>query len=156
MTLWDAIAIGDVADLGQHVFTAEEIVRFAEKFDPQPFHLDAEKAKDTVLGGLCASGWHTAAVCMRLNIEHQKRRIGAWIAAGHPAPRLGPSPGVTNLKWLKPVYVGDSVGFRQTVTAKRVSASRPGWGVVEFATLGLNQADVPVFSFDGAVFVSTD
>jgi acyl dehydratase len=156
MTLWDAIAIGEAADLGSHVFTAEEIVRFAEKFDPQLFHLDAEKAKASVLGGLCASGWHTAAICMRLNVDHQAARIAAWMAAGNPAPRIGPSPGVTNLRWLKPVYAGDSVRFRQTVTGKRLSASRPGWGVVEFSTLGLNQAEVPVFSFDAAAFIGTD
>lgn len=156
MTLWDAITIGEVADLGSHVFTAEDIVRFAAKFDPQVFHLDAEKARASVLGGLCASGWHTAAVCMRLNVDHQTRRISAWMMAGNPMPRLGPSPGVTNLKWLKPVYAGDSVRFRQTVTGKRLSASRPGWGVVEFATLGVNQSEVPVFSFDGAAFVGTD
>ncbi|BDA85825.1 acyl dehydratase [Aureimonas sp. SA4125] len=156
MTLWDAIEIGEVADLGEHHFTEEEIVRFAEKFDPQPFHLNAEKAKASVLGGLCASGWHTAAVCMRLNVDHQTSRIAAWMTAGNPAPRIGPSPGVTNLRWPRPVFAGDSVSFRQTVTGKRLSASRPGWGVVEFSTLGLNRADTPVFSFAAAAFIGTD
>lgn len=156
MSFWDTIAIGGVAEIGSHLFTAEEIMRFAEKFDPQPFHLDEAAAKASLLGGLCASGWHTAAVSMRLNVDYRYGMAKAWVAAGNPPPQSGPSPGVTNLRWPKPVFAGDTVTYTQTVTAKRVSESRPGWGVIEFSTLGVNQHGETVFSFDAAAFQGTD
>jgi len=156
VSFWETVIVGESVDLGAHTFAADEIKRFAAQYDPQIFHLDEEKAKASVLGGLCASGWHTAAVCMRLNIETRNRRLREWAAAGRPAPRFGPSPGVKNLRWLKPVYAGDTITFHQTVTAKRPTASRPGWGVVEFITQGTNQAGETVFSFEGAVFLGLD
>ena len=156
MNFWDTITVGETVDLGAHRFTAEEIVRFAERYDPQIFHLDEEKAKSSVLGGLCASGWHTAAACMRLNVETRYRRVREWVEAGNPAPRIGPSPGVKNIRWLKPVYAGDTIRFSQTVTAKRASATRAGWGVLEFVTEGVNEAGETVFSFEGAAFQGLD
>lgn len=156
MSYWETITVGETIELGSHCFDADAIKQFAAKYDPQSFHLDEEAAKASMYGGLCASGWHTAAVCMRLNVDTRAAQAREWIAAGHPAPKMGPSPGVTNLRWLKPVYAGDTVTFRQTVTAKRKAASRPGWGVLEFTTLGVNQHGEPVFSFDGAAFSGTD
>lgn len=156
MSYWETITVGETIELGSHSFDADAIKQFAAKYDPQGFHLDEAAAKASMFGGLCASGWHTAAVCMRLNVDARAAHTRAWVAAGNPAPKLGPSPGVTNLRWLKPVYAGDTVTFRQTVTAKRKSASRPGWGVLEFTTLGVNQNGEPVFSFDGAAFSGTD
>ncbi|MEF2551106.1 MaoC family dehydratase [Aurantimonas sp. A2-1-M11] len=156
MTFWDSLTVGEARILGSHIFAADDIKRFAAKFDPQPFHLDEVAAKGSVLGGLCASGWHTAGVCMRLNVENQVAFAKDWIAAGNRPPRMGPSPGVTNLRWPKPVYVGDTITFTQTLTAKRASGSRPGWGVLEFTTLGVNQHGETVFSFDGAAFCGTD
>ena len=156
MSFWDRFEIGKPVELGSHRFTAEDIKRFAGKYDPQPFHLDEEAASASVLGGLCASGWHTAAVCMRLNVDTRAAQVKAYVAEGNATPQVGPSPGIRNIKWPKPVYAGDTVTFTQTVTGKRHSQSRPGWGVLEFTTLGVNQDGEPVFSFDGAAFAGTD
>ena len=156
MSFWDEFAEGTGETLGSHHFTAEDIKRFAAKFDPQPFHLDEDKARASVLGGLCASGWHTAGVFMKLNVEIRARQAKAWIAAGNPPPLMGPSPGVKNLRWPKPVYAGDTITYSQMVKGKRKSESRPGWGVVEFKTTGVNEAGETVFSVDGAVFCGTD
>lgn len=156
MSFWNEFAEGVTEALGSHRFTAEDIKRFAAKYDPQPFHLDEDKAEASVLGGLCASGWHTAGVYMKLNVETRTRQMQAWIEAGNPPPMLGPSPGVRNIRWPKPVYAGDTIAYSQVVTAKRRSRSRPGWGVVEFKTTGVNQAGETVFSVDGAVFCGTD
>ncbi|MBO0663333.1 MaoC family dehydratase [Jiella sp. MQZ9-1] len=156
MTFWDTFIVGEPIALGAHRFTAEAIVRFAEKYDPQIFHLDPERAKASVLGGLCASGWHTASACMRLNVDYRYGKLKRWLEAGNPMPRIGPSPGFKTMRWPRPVYAGDRVQFTQTVTDKRVSETRPGWGLVSFSTLGVNQDGAEVFSFDGVAFQGTD
>ncbi|WAP69591.1 MaoC family dehydratase [Jiella pelagia] len=156
MSFWDTFVIGEPIALGSHRFLAEDIIRFAEKYDPQVFHLDPEAAKNSVLGGLCASGWHTAAACMRLNVEYRYGRLREWIEAGNPAPKIGPSPGFKNMRWPKPVYAGDTVTFTQTVVDKRASGTKPGWGILSFTTLGVNQDGAEVFAFDGAAFQGTE
>ncbi|MBO0905917.1 MaoC/PaaZ C-terminal domain-containing protein [Jiella sonneratiae] len=156
MTFWDSFVVGEPVTLGSHRFTAEDIVRFARQYDPQPFHLDPEAAKASVLGGLCASGWHTAAACMRLNVEYRYRKVAEWIAAGNPVPRIGPSPGFRNMRWPKPVFAGDRVTFTQTVTEKRRSETRPGWGLLSFVTSGVNDDGEEVFAFDGVAFQGTE
>jgi acyl dehydratase len=156
MSFWDTIRPGSTATLGSHRFTGEEIVRFARRYDPQVFHLNEEAAKDTLFGGLCASGWHTSAVMMRLIVDDQQRRVADWMAAGHARPRLGPSPGVRNLRWIRPVYAGDTTTYRQTITAKRPSASRPGWGLVETSVEAGNQNGEPVFAVEASVFIGID
>lgn len=154
MSFWDLIVAGEVAETGTHVFAAADIRRFAEKFDPQPFHLDEDAARASLLGGLCASGWHTAAVSMRLGVDYRRRQVRRWTDAGNAEPLAGPSPGIRNLRWPKPVFAGDAVTFRQVVTGKRPSASRPGWGVVELSTSGVNGNGATVISYDAAVFQS--
>ena len=156
MRFWDSLEVGAEEELGRHLFTAEDIVRFARKYDPQIFHLDAEAAKATMFGGLCASGWHTSAEMMRLIVESQTRRVGAWMKAGNPMPKLGPSPGAKALKWTRPIFAGDTVVYRQTLTAKRASQSRPGWGIVETKVEASNQDEEIVFSMQGAVLIGTD
>lgn len=156
MSFWNTLEEGSSAEIGRHEFTAEEIVRFASKYDPQRFHLDEAAARDSLFGGLCASGWHTTAVMMRMIVEDQKRRVAAHMAAGNPMPKLGPSPGAKNLRWLKPVFAGDTIIYRQTLVAKRPSAKRLGWGVIETKVEAVNQHGEPVFSMDGAAFVGTE
>lgn len=156
MSFWDEFVEGRGETLGSYRFTAEDIKRFAARYDPQPFHLDEDRAKASVLGGLCASGWHTASVFMKLNVETRARQMQAWSDAGNPPPAMGPSPGVKNIRWPKPVYAGDTITYSQVVTGKRKSQSRPGWGVVEFRTTGVNEAGETVFSVDGAAFCGTD
>ena len=93
MKFFDDIRLGDRREFGQHTFTAEAIKRFARSFDPQPFHLDEESAKRSHFGGLCASGWHTTAACMRLIVDYHKRLAAEMIARGERSAKIGPSPG---------------------------------------------------------------
>lgn len=153
MRFFDDIEVGWTRELGKHAFAAEEIKRFASRYDPQLFHMDEEAAKKSQFGALCASGWHTAAVCMRSIVDSTKQMTADMTARGEKVANTGPSPGFTNLKWLKPVYAGDTIFFTSEVLEKRASKSRPGWGVVKTRFMGRNQNGVPVYQFDGVVFV---
>jgi acyl dehydratase len=154
MTAYEQIVIGEIFDLGSHQFSAEEIKRFAGLYDPQRFHTDEAEAAKTHFGALCASGWHTAAVTMQLLTRHFAGEIERARDRGEPAPQFGPSPGVDDLKWLKPVYAGDDIAFSGCIVAKRVSSSRPGWGLVSIETTGVNRTGEPVFSCVGHVFAA--
>jgi len=143
---------GDRRELGSHTFTADEIKAFARKYDPQPFHLDEAEAARSHFGRLCASGWHTAAVCMRLNVLSNRADDEARRARGEPVARSGPSPGVRDLRWIKPVYVGDTITYASQVKETR-PVSRPGYGLVVHETTGTNQNGELVYSAQGAVFV---
>ena len=149
---FEDLVIGETEELGAYTFLPEDIIGFARQFDPQPFHVDAEAAKHSLFGGLCASGWHTASVWMKHMVGYRDRIRTHALARGERPARLGPSPGFSNLKWLKPVYAGDTITYRTRVTAKRASASRPGWGLVFHHNTGTNQHGEEVFSFDGMVF----
>jgi acyl dehydratase len=153
MKFWDDIAVGEKTEIGRHTFTAENIKAFARRFDPQAFHLDEEAAARSHFGALCASGWHTASMWMRVMVDYDQREIAAARARGEGAARLGPSPGFRDLKWLKPVYVGDTVTFASEVVAKRPSASRPEWGLITFHNTGANQKGDAVISFMSVAFV---
>jgi acyl dehydratase len=153
MKFFEDIAVGERHELGSHTFTTENIKTFASRFDPQAFHLDEAAAAKSHFGALCASGWHTAAVWMRLMVEHQRRVDGAAQQRGEPVAALGPSPGFRELKWLKPVYVGDTVSYATEVTATRPSNSRPQWGLVTFLNTGRNQKSESVISFISVAFV---
>lgn len=148
---FEELQVGESHELASFVFTPDEIVAFARAFDPQPFHLDETAARNSSFGRLAASGWHTASVWMAAMVSHRRRQIAA-LGAG-PAPRLGPSPGFTNLRWSKPVYAGDRITYRSTLINKRASASRPQWGLFFHRNIGVNQAGDEVFSFDGCAFV---
>jgi acyl dehydratase len=146
----DEIEIGQRIELGSFVFTAPEIVAFARSFDPQPFHLDEAAAEASSFGRLAASGWHTAAVWMATMVDHRKRQLAL---AGGRAPRLGPSPGFSNLRWSRPVFAGDRITYLSEVAGRRDSASRPGWGLLFHRNTGINQDGEEVFGFDGCVFL---
>jgi acyl dehydratase len=111
---------GQEIALGPYAVTAEEIVAFAREFDPQPFHLDAAAARTSLLGGLAASGWHSCAMLMRMMADAYLSR-----AAG-----LG-SSGLDEVKWLKPVYAGETLTGKMTVLSKRISAKRPEMGILQ-------------------------
>lgn len=143
--------IGTPRDLGRHVFTPEAITAFARAYDPQAFHLDAEAARHTHFGALCASGWHTAAVWMK-RLHVTRERDAARTAELGPVPQLGPSPGFRDLRWLRPVYAGDTIRYACTLTEARATASRPGWGLATHANTGHNQHGDKVFEFTGSVF----
>ncbi len=150
---FETLDVGYKADLGSHIFTAEDIVGFAKRWDPQRFHLDAEAARESMFGALCASGWHTACMWMRLNVDDGKKRTEEAAAAGEPLPRFGPSPGIFDLKWPRPVYVGDTVSYSWTILDKRESKSRPEWGIVTYLAEAYNQDSKCVLSFHGRFFL---
>ena len=144
MIYFDDIEIGNRRELGSYTFTADEIKRFARQFDPQPFHLDEEAAKQSHFGGLVASGWHTASVFMKLQ-SRMINQIGAEVS------KAGPSPGYRNLRWPKPVFAGDTLTYSTEVVRKRELASRPQWGVVFSHITAVNQRGELVYEFEGSV-----
>lgn len=149
MTLDEYLGIGETITLGSHHFSAEAIKDFARKYDPQPFHTDEEAAKNSVFGSLCASGWHTTAVWMKLNLAHRGR---PWDGTG-PKPEFGPSPGFKNLKWLKPVFAGETVTFTRRGLDHRPLASRPGWRMLTIHSEAFDSSGDKVLEFDSAVLV---
>jgi acyl dehydratase len=153
MNYFEDIRIGESSTIGSHTFTADEIKRFARVYDPQPFHLDEKAAAESHFGALCASGWHTAAICMRLLIDDRKRRVAEIRARGDDVAAWGPSPGFRDLKWLKPIYVGDTITFATEPVEARASRSRPGWGLVTMRHTGTNQSGELVYSIIVSAFV---
>jgi acyl dehydratase len=150
---FDDIGIGDRLELGEHTFTSEDIIRFARKYDPQPFHLSEEAAAATHFGRLCASGWHTAAIFMKLWVTKHQALQEEALAAGNTPANLGPSPGFQDLKWIRPVFAGDTLRYSRVVTGKTESRSRPEWGLVHSDMQAHNQDGTLVFTFKGTVFV---
>ena len=122
-----------VYEYGSITISEEEILEFARKFDPQPFHVDPEAARDGPFGGLIASGWHTASVMMRLFADHYLSRVAS----------LG-GPGVDELRWLKPVRPGDSLRVRVTVLEAQRSRSKSDRGLVRSLVEVFNQEGDPV------------
>ncbi|MCV0397540.1 MAG: MaoC family dehydratase [Rhizobiaceae bacterium] len=139
--------LGETIVLGSHTFGAEEIVTFASKYDPQPFHLTQEAAEKSVFGNLCASGWHTISVWMRHNAAAFADTVERSRAYGDPI-EYGPAAGLKDLKWLKPVYVGDTITFTRTPRTIRALASRPGWYLLNSLCGAINQKGEPVMSFE--------
>lgn len=153
MTLEEYLGIGVRLELGSHEFTAAEIRRFAAKYDPQPFHLDENAARHSVFGGLCASGWHTAAMWMRFNIETAYEEVAtAWTG---PYPVFGPSPGIRDLKWLKPVYAGETITYFRTGLTLRPHPRRQDWWIHRVKAEGANAEGKGVIEFVSGVLVKS-
>ena len=148
---FDEVRVGEVTPLGAYLFTPEKVVAFARRFDPQPFHLSEEAARESPFGRLAASGWHTASAWMGQFIHHRQAVIDRAAAEGR-TPLWGVSPGFRDLKWLRPVYAGEAIRFETEVLSKRLSASRPGWGLVFSRNSGWNAAGERVFEFSGSGF----
>ena len=119
---------GDVHRIGTIAVEADEIIAFAKRFDPQVFHTDPEAAKQTPFGGLIASGWHTAGLMMRLYVEHYLTHVASLA-----------SPGLDELRWLKPVRAGDTLSVRVTVLKTAPSKSKPDRGAVTSFVEVINQ-----------------
>ncbi|WP_371195781.1 MaoC family dehydratase [Glaciecola sp. SC05] len=134
--------VGQTSRFGAYEVTESEIKEFASKYDPQFFHLDNEAAKDSLFGGLCASGWHTSAIFMRMLIDNLPEDHGS----------LG-SPGVDKLKWLKPVFPGYVLSVKALVTDCRLSLSKPGVGLICMSYEIVNQHDECVMSLDSNAFM---
>lgn len=132
---FEDLAIGEVTKLGQTVVTKEMIVTFAREFDPFPFHLDEEAAKKSLLGGLASSGWQTAALTLRMLGDNFLTGIASMGGLGF-----------SDLKWKKPVMVGDSISGTATISALRRSRSHPERGIVTIDLDIRNQRGEPVMS----------
>ncbi len=129
---------GEVHEFGSIEVEEAEVIAFARRFDPQPFHTDPEAAKNSIFGGLIASGWHTACLMMRLCVDHYLSRVAS----------LG-SPGVDEVRWLKPVFPGDTLSLRITVLETARSCSRPDRGTVRGYIEVLNQDREIVMTMEG-------
>lgn len=152
MAYFEDIKVGDRRELGSFTFTPELIKTFALQFDPQPFHLDEEAGRKSQFGGLAASGWHVAAVYMKLTVAALQRDMQESIARGEKPIASGPSPGFRELKWHKPVLAGDTLTFASEVSAVRTLESRPQWGLINVYNTGVNQRGELTLSFIAAVF----
>jgi acyl dehydratase len=138
--LWfDDIETGVAIDLGDHQFTAEEIIRFAVKFDPQPFHVSEVAGKASHFGGLAASGWHSAAVWQALFTRYRNASRARTSARDKSVPPDTLSPGVSDVRWFKPVLAGDTLSYRVTFAEKAIHPTDPGWGAVLARAEGINQ-----------------
>ena len=135
MQYYEDIEVGDTHEFGEYHVTKDEILEFAERYDPQPFHTDEEAAAESAFGELVASGWHTASICMRLLVDGP---LGEQAAMG--------ARGIDELRWRKPVRPGDTLSIRTEVLDKYVSESDPRRGYVDSRLEGLNQ--------DGDVVIS--
>jgi acyl dehydratase len=150
---YEEVEIGLSVGLGSHHFTREAVLAFAGAYDPQPFHIDEAAAKAGPYGALIASGWHTASAWMKCYMATNEAWRTKRANNGALLPEQGPSPGFSNLKWLKPVKPGDTISYRAKVTGKQALASRPRWGLVESLNEGVNETGQLVFSFEGRVLV---
>ena len=138
----DDFAVGQVFATGRLKIDADQIKAFAKQFDPQPFHLDEEAAKNSVFRGLAASGWHTAALTMRLMAEGDFKPAGGIIGVGFD-----------ELSWSRPVRPGDELHAKSEILDVRPSKSRPDRGLIRVRTTTYNQNDEDVQSFVGNLIV---
>ena len=133
LTYFEDLEPGTAASFGRYQVTREEVVEFASKYDPQPFHLSDEAAATTHFGRISASGWHTCAMVMRMMVDNITERRHAGLG----------SPGLDELRWLKPVYPGDTLRIETTLLDKTPSRSRP--------EMGSFRSEVKVFNQEEAV-----
>ena len=143
MRYFEDLEVGAETDFGTYAVTREEVLEFARKYDPQLFHLSDEAAAKTHFGRLSASGWHTAAMTMAVIA----RKVVADEQAG-----LG-SPGIDELRWLKPVYPGDTLHVHGKIIEKTPSRSRPDMGSYRTETMVTNQDGVPVMRYTSIVLI---
>ena len=143
MQYFEDLEVGAETYFGSYEVTREEVLEFARKYDPQPFHLSDEEAAKTHFGRIAASGWHTCAMTMavlaRYVVEHRQAGLG--------------SPGIDQLRWRRPVYPGDTLHVRSTIVEKTLSRSRPEMGSFRSDMVVTNQDDQPVMTFTSIVLI---
>jgi len=145
MKYFEDVEVGSKLSFGRYQVTREEVVDFASRYDPQPFHLSDEAAAKTHFGRLSASGWHTSAMMMAMLVENMKDAQQAGLG----------SPGLDELRWLKPVYPGDTLRCESEVLDKRPSGSRPEMGSFRSRTTVFNQHDEPVMTVVSIGLIAT-
>lgn len=143
MIYFEDLEVGAETYFGSYAVTREEVLEFARKYDPQPFHLSDEAAAQTHFGRIAASGWHTAAMTMAVVARHA-------VAARQAG--LG-SPGIDDLRWKKPVYPGDTLHVHSRIVDKIPSRSKPEIGSFRSATTVTNQHGQPVLTFTSIVLI---
>ena len=143
MIYFEDLVVGAQTDFGSYAVTREEVLEFARKYDPQPFHLSDEEAAKTHFGRLAASGWHTAAMTMAVIARH---------VVAHEQAGLG-SPGIDELRWRKPVYPGDTLHVRGEILETTPSRSRPQMGSFRTRTTVTNQDGDIVMTFISIVLM---
>ena len=141
MRYWDDIKEGDVVELGSRIMEKDRMVAFAREFDPQPFHTDEKAAEASIWGGLIASGWLTGSTLMRLFYDGFLKDTAS----------MG-SPGIDELRWLKPVRPGDTLSARLIVLETAASRSKPDRGIVRSLMEVLNQHGDVVMTTKGVNF----
>ncbi|MBK0327779.1 MaoC family dehydratase [Rhodobacteraceae bacterium F11138] len=143
---FESFKVGQARSFGAYEVTEKEVIEFARKYDPQFFHLDPEAAKDSLFGGLCASGWHTCAMTMSMMVEDMDKH----------GRGLG-SPGLEQLRWRRPVYPGDVLSVHLEVLDLQDMPKRPDTGVVVSKISVSNQDDIVVMEFTSkAIFLRQD
>ena len=145
MKYYEDIAVGDARSFGHYEVTRDEVMDFARKYDPQPFHLDDDAAAATHFGRLSASGWHTCSMTMAMMVENMRSEKSAGLG----------SPGVDQLRWKKPVYPGDTLRCETEIIEKRRSASRPEMGIFKSHIRTYNQNDEVVLEMVSNGLIST-
>ena len=135
---WEDFKVGDRAPMGERTVDRDEVIAFATAYDPQPFHIDENAARRSMFDGLIASGWHTVAMVMRMMVDSYLNESAS----------LG-SPGVDNVRWLKPVRPGDRIRAQREVMETRASKSRPDMGLVRTRWEVFNQNDELVMTMEG-------
>ena len=143
MIYFEDLEVGAETDFGTYEVTREEVLEFARKYDPQPFHLSDEEAAKTHFGRIAASGWHTAAMTMAVIARH---------VVAHEQAGLG-SPGIDELRWKKPVYPGDTLHVRGQILEKTPSRSKPEIGSFRTQTMVSNQTGETVMTFISIVLI---
>ena len=143
MIWWDDLEVGTKARFGHYPVTREEVLAFARSYDPQPFHLSDEAAARTYFGRIAASGWHTCAMTMRMMVDRMEKDGSASLG----------SPGIDDLRWLKPVYPGDILRVETEVLDKTPSRSKPDIGSFRSAVTVFNQNDEAVLRFVSIVLM---
>lgn len=136
MIYYEDMVVGTKSSYGSYAVTREEVIDFASKYDPQPFHLDDQAAAATHFGRLSASGWHTAAMAMSMMVANFMKEKSAGLG----------SPGIDELRWKKPVYPGDTLRCENELLEKRRSRSRPEMGITKARTTVFNQNDEVVMT----------
>ena len=154
MAQWlEDIELGNRIELGQWVMEEAEMIAFARKYDPQPFHVDPAAAAQSHFGGIIASGWFTVACWMRAMIRQRNEQLLKYQKPENdspgPKPQNGPSPGFIDLIWPTPVRPGNVITFSATTSEKLVMKSRPGWGIIRSTNEGVNQDGELVLRFTG-------
>ena len=145
MQYFEDIEVGRTLRFGSYHVTREEVTAFAEKYDPQPFHLSDEAAAATHFGRLSASGWHTCAMTMAMVVDNLKAQQQAGLG----------SPGIDELRWLKPVFPGDTLRCETEIIDKRASKSRPEMGSYRSRMTVFNQHDESVMTFVSIGLIAT-